>query len=137
MILLRGGVNKSSLVWRQQMITKVKSFFLVLSLIASAGQGFAVTHPQEAQVLVRVREAARRGNYQLISPETVRDEFVKKPGSLFLVDTRQEWEYQQEHIQGAVNLPVKPSWWTQYSPWARAEMKKLLGPDKRREVVFY
>jgi rhodanese-related sulfurtransferase len=54
-----------------------------------------------------------------------------------LVDTRQDWEYQQEHIQGAVNLPVKPIWWTQYSPSARAEMKKLLGPDKKREVVFY
>jgi rhodanese-related sulfurtransferase len=67
----------------------------------------------------------------------MRDRFLKNPSSLFLVDTRQDWEYQQEHIQGAVNLPVKPIWWTQYSPSARAEMKKLLGPDKKREVVFY
>jgi hypothetical protein len=53
------------------------------------------------------------------------------------VDTRQEWEYQREYIQDAVNLPVTPSWWTQYSPWARSEMKKLLGPDKKRGVAFY
>ena len=108
-----------------------------MSLIAIAGQGFAVTQPQEAQALAQVQEEARRGNYQLVSPGTVRDRFVKEPGSLFLVDTRQDWEYQREHIKGAVNLPVTPTWWTQYSPWARAEMKKLLGHDKKREVVFY
>jgi hypothetical protein len=119
------------------MITKMRCFFLVLSLIGIAGQSFAVTQPQESQVLAQVQEEARRGNYQLISRETVRDWFLKEPASLFLVDTRQEWEYQQEHIKGSVNLPVEPSWWTQYSPWARAEMKKLLGPDKKRQVVFY
>ena len=119
------------------MITKVKCFFIVLSLIGIAGQGFAVTQPQEAQVLAQVQEEARRGNYQLIRPEAIKKRFLEEPVSLFLVDTRQQWEYQQEHIQGSANLPVTPSWWTQYSPWARAEMKTFLGPDKKRQVVFY
>jgi len=119
------------------MMPKVKCFFLVLSLIAITGQGFAVTQPQEAQVLAQVQEEARRGNYQLIRPEAIRKRFLEESGSLFLVDTRQQWEYQQEHIQGSANLPVTSSWWTQYSPWARAEMKKFLGPDKKRQVVFY
>lgn len=119
------------------MIAKVKCFFLVLSLIAIADQGFAVAQPQEAQLLAQVQEEARQGNYQLIRPEAIRKRFLKEPGSLFLVDTRQQWEYQQEHIQGSVNLPVTPSWWTQYSPWARAGMRKLLGSDKKRQMVFY
>ena len=118
------------------MVTKAKVAFLVLGYIFLSGAAHAATEPQD-QALAQVREEARRGNYQLISPETVRDRFVKEPGSLFLVDTRQDWEYQQEHIQGAVNLPVTPSWWTQYSPWARAEMRKFLGPNKKRQVVFY
>lgn len=116
---------------------KVKCLFLIMSLIAIAGQGFAVTRPQEAGLLAQVQEEARQGNYQLIRPEAVREQFLEEPSSLFLVDTRQDWEYQQEHIQGAVNLPVEPSWWTQYSPWARAELKNLLGVDKKREVIFY
>ena len=118
------------------MVTKVKVAFLVLGYLVLSGTAHATTEPQ-AQALAQVQEEAKRGNYQLISPETVRDRFVKEPGSLFLVDTRQQWEYQQEHIQGSANLPVSPSWWTQYSPWARAEMKKFLGPDKKRGVVFY
>ena len=119
------------------MAPKVKCLFLIVSLIAIAGQGFAVAQPQEAQALAQVQEEARRGNYKLITPESIKDRFLKNPSSLFLVDARQEWEYQREHIQGAVNLPVKPTWWTQYSPSARAGIKKLLGPDKKREVVFY
>jgi predicted sulfurtransferase len=110
--------------------------FLSVSLLALSRPAFTAADLQSQQ-LAQVQEEAKRGNYQLISPKAIRDQFVKKPGSLFLVDTRQEWEYQQKHIQGAVNLPVKPTWWTQYSPWARGEMKKLLGPDKKREVVFY
>ena len=114
-----------------------KFLFLLLSLFVFAAQeGRAATATQE-QTLAQVQAEARRGNYQLIAPGTIKAQFFKNPASLFLVDTRQEWEYQREYIQDAVNLPVTPSWWTQYSPWARAEMKKLLGPDKKRQVVFY
>ena len=118
------------------MVTKVKVTFLFLGYLVLSGTAHATTEPQ-AQALAQVQEEAKRGNYQLISPETVRDRFVKEPGSLFLVDTRQGWEYQREYIQDAINLPVNPAWWTQYSPWARSEMKKILGPDKKRQVVFY
>ena len=118
------------------MLTKAKVAFLVLSYLFLSGAAHAATGPQD-QALALVQEEARRGDYQLISPETIRDRFVKERGSLFLVDTRQEWEYQREHIQDAVNLPVTRSWWTQYSPWARSEMKKLLGADKELHVVFY
>jgi len=114
-----------------------KFFFLLLGLfVLVAQEGEAATATQE-QTLAQVREEARRVEYQLISPKVIRDRFLKDPESLPLVDTRQDWEYQQEHIQGAVNLPIKPSWWTQYSPWTRAGMKKLLGDDKKREVIFY
>ena len=118
------------------MVTKAKVAFLILSYLFLSGAAHAATEPQD-QALAQVQEEARRGNYQLISPETIRDRFVKERGSLFLVDTRQEWEYQREYIKDAVNLPVAPTWWTQYSPWARSEMKKLLGPDKEQHVVFY
>jgi predicted sulfurtransferase len=109
---------------------------LPVTLLVVSRLAFAAADLQSQQ-LVQVQEEARKGNYRLIAPETIKAQFLKNPASLFLVDTRQEWEYQREHIQGAVNLPVKPTWWTQYSPWARDEMKKLMGPDNKRQVVFY
>jgi len=89
------------------------------------------------QQLAQVQEEARRGNYKLITPESMREGYLKNSSSFLLVDTRQDWEYQQEHIQGAVNLPIRPTWWSQYSPWVRSAMRKLLGPDKKQSVVFY
>jgi predicted sulfurtransferase len=118
------------------MVARTKLAFLALSFLLLSTTSLADTKP-DAQALAQVQAEAKKGNYQLISPATVRDQFVKEPGSLFLVDTRQGWEYQREHIKGAVNLPATPSWWTQYSPWARSEIKKLLGPEKKRHVVFY
>ena len=118
------------------MITRARLAFLVLSFLLLSITSFADTKP-DAQALAQVQEKARKGNYRLIAPETIKAQFLKNAASLFLVDTRQEWEYQREYIQDAVNLPVNPSWWTQYSPWARSEMKKLLGSEKERHVVFY
>ena len=118
------------------MITRAKLAFLALSFLLLSTTSFADTKA-DAQALAQVQEEARKGNYRLIAPETIRAQFLKNPASLFLVDTRQEWEYQREYIQDAVNLPVNPTWWTQYSPWVRSKMKKLLGPDKKRHVVFY
>jgi len=114
-----------------------KSFFLLLSLFAFAAQQSQAATATQEQTLAQVREEARRGKYQLISPEVLIDRFLKDPDSLLLVDTRQEWEYQREHIKGAVNLPIKTTWWTQYSLWARAAMRKILRTAKTRDVVFY
>jgi hypothetical protein len=117
-------------------ITRAKLAFLALSFLLLSTTSFADTKP-DTQALAQVQAEAKRGNYQLIAPETIKAQFLKNAASLFLVDTRQGWEYQGEHIKGAANLPVTPGWWTQYSPWARSKMKKLLGPDKKRGVVFY
>ena len=122
--------------WPLPVRTRSVLAFLLISLFAFSGGGHGATDPQ-AQALAQVQEEARQGNYRLIAPETIKAQFLKNPTSLFLVDTRQEWEYQREYLQDAVNLPVNPSWWTQFSPWARSEMKKLLGPEKERHVVFY
>ncbi len=85
----------------------------------------------------KVLAEARKGGYKLIAPVEIKREYLKDPMALFLVDTRQEWEYQSQHIKGAVVLPAPPTWWYQYSPKARSEMRKALGPDKNKKVIFY
>jgi hypothetical protein len=123
-------------VWPLHLRTRSVLGFLLISLFAFSGLGHGAPDPQ-AKALAQVQEEARKGNYRLIAPETIKTQFLKNPASLFLVDTRQEWEYQREYIQDAESLPVTPTWWTQYSPRARSEMTKLLGPDKKLHVVFY
>jgi len=78
---------------------------------------------------------ARSGDYKIITTEELAKRYEKNRGDLLLVDTRQEWEYRTGHLEGALNFPMEPTWW---SRWRNAEaLKTLLGPDKNRFIVFY
>ena len=39
-----------------------------------------------------------------LRPRSLQSATKKDPGSLFLVDTRQEWEYRTGHLKGAVEF---------------------------------
>ncbi len=78
---------------------------------------------------------AKKGGYQLINTDELWERYNKDSHNLFLVDTRQEWEYRTGHIKGAVNFPIEPTW---LSRWRKkGELKTFLGPDKDRFIVFY
>ena len=78
---------------------------------------------------------AEAGGYRIITTEDLADRYHKSPSALLLIDTRQEWEYRTGHIEGALNFPMEPTWW---SRWLKAdELKEFIGPDKDRTIVFY
>ena len=85
----------------------------------------------------KVVAEARKGGYKLISPKELKREYLEDRDSFSLIDVRQEWSYQMQHIKGALHVDFAPTWWNQYSPMMRSNMKKLLGPDKERKFVFY
>jgi predicted sulfurtransferase len=78
---------------------------------------------------------AKTGGYHIITTEELADRYHKSRSALLLIDTRQEWEYRTGHIEGALNFPMEPTWW---SRWLKAdELKEFIGPDKDRTIVFY
>ena len=82
-----------------------------------------------------VRAEAVKGGYQLITTDELFRHYQQDPESLLLVDTRQEWEYRTGHIKNAANFPLEPTW---LSRWRnRGALKKFLGADKSRLIVFY
>ena len=78
---------------------------------------------------------ARSGGYRLINTDELAERYRQDSPRLFLVDTRQDWEYRSGHIQGAVNFPMEPTWWFRWR--AQERLAALLGPDKDRLAVFY
>ena len=75
------------------------------------------------------------GGYKIITTEELRDRYQDDPTNLFLVDTRQEWEYRAGHIKGSVNFPMEPTWWGRFRK-ANA-LEAFLGENKQRDIVFY
>jgi Rhodanese-like domain len=90
--------------------------------------------PPEA-TLAEVQAEAARGGYRLITTEALAELYRPGPTKVLLVDTRQDWEYRSGHIQGAVNFPMEPTWWSRWRSQDR--LAALLGPDHDRLVVFY
>lgn len=82
-----------------------------------------------------VAAEALNGGYRLMDTQELKELWDKNLEGFLLVDTRQEWEYRSGHIKGAVNFPMEPTWWSRWQK--RGAMEKLLGPDKRRLIVFY
>lgn len=93
----------------------------------------AVT-PREATWEDVVAEA-ENGGYRLISTDNLWKRFRGEPGSLLLVDTRQEWEYRTGHIKGALNFPMEPTWFARWRK--KGALSNFLGADKQRHIVFY
>ena len=108
-------------------------FFLFMSCVAQAQSESQNTSRVRGQIV----NEAKKGGYQLITPEELKKEYIQDSAAFLLVDTRQEWAYQMQHIKGASHIDFSPTWWNQYSPVTRSEMKKLLGPDKNKKIVFY
>jgi hypothetical protein len=82
-----------------------------------------------------VMAEASQGGYQLITTDDLTGTYTIKADSILMVDTRQDWEYRTGHIKKAVNFPMEPTW---LSRWRnKGALKKLLGPDKNRFIVFY
>lgn len=90
-----------------------------------------------AAVADKVFAEAKEGGYQLMTPGEIKKEYLKDQTAFLLVDVRQEWSYQMQHIKGSSHIDFAPTWWNQYSPMMRSEMKRLLGPDKNKKFVFY
>lgn len=78
---------------------------------------------------------AKKGGYQIITTEELWNHYQKNPENLFLVDTRQEWEYRTGHIKGALNFPIEPTWWSRWRK--QGLLETFLGPDKNRFIIFY
>ncbi len=105
-------------------------FFIIISSVVQA-------QPQAESTHDRVLAEAKRGGYQLISLQDLEREYRQDPSSLYFIDTRQDWAYQMQHISGATFLSATPTWWYQYSPRARSDIRKILDTISNKKVVFY
>lgn len=78
---------------------------------------------------------SKKGGYRLIQTDALQKKHLEDPENILIVDTRQEWEFRTGHIKGAVNFPMEPTW---LSRWQKKDsLKKLLGSNKDKSVIFY
>lgn len=123
---------------RKQFVRNKKVTLLAFLAVAATIASLWLTHgavtPKKA-TWDDVLAEAKRGGYRLISTDELWERYSQNHGNLFLVDTRQEWEYRTGHIQGAVNFPMEPTWFARWKK--KGDLRRFLGADKDRTIVFY
>ena len=114
-----------------------KALFALVAVVITIGylwQTNRVVTPKEA-TWDDVLTEARQGGYRIINTDELWGRYKKDPGKMLLVDTRQEWEYRTGHIKGALNFPMEPTWMSRWRN--KGALKKFLGPETERLLVFY
>jgi hypothetical protein len=81
------------------------------------------------------RTEAERGGYRLMNTGELLERYSDDGVDMLLVDTRQGWEYRTGHIAGAVSFPMEPTWWSRWK--SRRALRRLVGPDRDKLLVFY
>ncbi len=116
----------------------IRNSILTLLAVAVTAGALWLSHrtvvPKEATWDDVIAQAERSG-YRILSTDDVWKRYSQSRDSLLLVDTRQEWEYRSGHIRGAVNFPMEPTWLARWRK--KGDLKRFLGADKDRAIVFY
>jgi phage shock protein E len=80
-------------------------------------------------------EALANG-YGLLDADEM-DELLAAKEKMLLLDVRPDYEFQADHLPGALNLEFHLGDRSRLRPGKKAALRSLLGPDLDRKVVIY
>jgi len=109
-----------------------------LAVLAGSGTGWAANKELDTEkVAVKFQREAERGGYKVVTTQELKV-WLDQKKEMLVVDTMPPDNFKKQHIPGAVNFEVQrhPEL-TQMSDKMRADLEKLLGPDRDRTIVFY
>ncbi|MGD0236288.1 MAG: rhodanese-like domain-containing protein [Syntrophorhabdales bacterium] len=107
---------------------------------AWAGSTLAAWGSKELEtekVAVNFEKEVARGCYRVVTTPELKG-WIDQKKEMLVVDTMPyEDSYKKQHIPAAVNFPLPVPEMAQMDEKTKADLEKLLGPDKDRLIVFY
>lgn len=115
--------------------------FLVIScsliLSGSLAWGWGTVELDNEKLVVNFWKEVGRGGYKVITTEELKA-WIDQKKAMLIVDTMPlEDSYKKNHIPGAVQMEFPIPEMTQIDDKQKADLEKLLGPDKNRLIIFY
>ncbi len=106
-------------------------------LLAGQALAFGTKELDNEKLVVNFHSEATRGAYKVVDTATLK-KWIDEKKPMLIVDTMPyEDSYKKQHIPGAVQMEFPIPELTQLDAAKKAELEKLLGPDKGRLIVFY
>jgi thiosulfate/3-mercaptopyruvate sulfurtransferase len=113
---------------------------LMMGVFIFAGPSLAAWGSKEVdteKIAVNFQREVERGGYKVVSTTELKG-WVDQKKEMLIVDTMPyEDSYKKQHIPGAVQMEFPIPEMTQLDEKKKADLEKLLGPNKDRSIVFY
>ncbi|MFP5212421.1 MAG: rhodanese-like domain-containing protein [Acidobacteriota bacterium] len=92
---------------------------------------------ENEKLAIKFAKEVEKGGYKIVSVEELKG-WIDGKKDMLLVDTMPlEDSYKKNHIPAAVQMEFPKEEMTQLDDARKAQLEKLLGPDKDRLIVFY
>ena len=113
------------------------SGILILSLSANGLAAWGSKELDTEKMAVNFAKEVARGGYKFVSTEELKG-WIDQKKDMVIVDTMPyEDSYKKQHIPGAVQIEFPIPEMTQLDEKKKADLEKLLGSNKDRQIVFY
>ena len=123
---------------RKNLFGLIMAAFIVVSLASGAQAAFwGAKELDTEQSAVAFANEVKRGGYGVVATKELKP-WIDEKQSVLIVDTMPfEASYKKGHVPGAVQMEFPIPEMTTLDDNKKAELLKLLGPDKDRTIVFY
>ena len=132
-ILLFTTNRGSSLVFRQTDMKYILSIYFIFFSFCSITPAMSEELPSWWNQLYN---EAQKESYTLLALDDLKK--LYESGEQFLiVDVRTDYEFDEGHLPGAVSFEFDLGDRLELKPEKKKAFQALLGPDKKRKVIFY
>jgi len=122
---------------KKSLLSVLVAGLLVFGLVGGAMAAWGTKELDTEKIAVTFAAEVQRGAYKVVATPELKS-WIDQKRAMLIVDTMPfEDSYKKPHVPGAVQMLFPIPEMTTIDDKTKADLEKLLGPDKDRLIVFY
>ncbi len=122
---------------KRRMLSVLIAVLLVFGMAGGAMAAWGTKELETEKSAVAFAAEVQRGGYKVVATQELKSWIDQKKPTLIVDTMPYEDSYKKQHVPGAVQMLFPIPEMTTLDNKTKADLEKLLGPDKNRLVVFY
>ena len=121
----------------RRMFSVLVAVLLVFGMAGGAMAAWGTKELETEKSAVTFAAEVQRGGYKVVATQELKG-WIDQKKTMLIVDTMPyEDSYKKQHVPGAVQMLFPIPEMTTLDGKTKADLEKILGPDKNRLIVFY
>jgi thiosulfate/3-mercaptopyruvate sulfurtransferase len=122
---------------KKSLISVLMAVLFVFGIAGAAMAAWGTAELDTEKIAVTFAAEVARGDYKIVATQELK-KWIDEKKPMLIVDTMPfEASYKKQHVPGAVQMEFPIPEMTTIDNKTKADLQKLLGPDKDRLIVFY